>query len=387
MKRVYLDYAATTPTHPDVIKTMTPLFFDVFGNPSSIHTCGQESRSYIEESRKSLAKLIGASPEEIYFTSGGTESDNWALQGIAYANASRGNHIITTTIEHHAIHEPLHFLQKQGFSVTLVPVDGFGLVDPDTVKKAITPKTILISVMHSNNEVGTIQPIEEISKIAKETGVYLHTDAVQSVGHVPIDVNRMGVDLLSSSAHKFYGPKGIGILFIRQGTNINPFIYGGSQERNYRAGTENVPAIAGMGKAAEIALNEMDEEIKQLIFLRDKFVKGIEKNIEQARLNGHPVKRLPNNVNFSIEFVEGESICLNLDLAGICVATGSACSSESMEASHVLIAMGLPPEIARASLRLTSGKWTTEAEVDFVLEQLPKIVNRLRSISPLAKKK
>jgi len=386
MKRIYLDYAATTPAHPDVVKTITPLFSDVFGNPSSIHACGQESRNFVEEARKNVAELINARPEEIYFTSGGTESDNWSLQGIAFANLSRGNHIITTTIEHHAIHEPLHFLQKQGFSVTFLPVDRFGMVDPDTIKKAITPKTVLISVMHSNNEVGTIQPIEEIGKIAREAGVYLHTDAVQSVGHVPIDINRLGVDLLSSSAHKFYGPKGIGVLFIRQGTKINPFIYGGAQEKSYRAGTENVPAIAGMGKAAEIALKEMDDEIRQLTFLRDKMIKGLEK-IEHTRLNGHPVKRLPNNVNFSFEFVEGESICLNLDLAGICVATGSACSSESMEASHVLLAMGLPPEIARASLRLTTGKWTTEAEVDFVLEQLPKVVNRLRSISPLSRKK
>jgi cysteine desulfurase len=387
VKRVYLDYAAATPAHPDVINMMTPMFSEVFGNPSSIHACGQEARSYIEESRRSVARLIGARPEEIYFTSGGTEADNWALQGIVFANRSRGgNHIITSTIEHHAIHQPLHFLREQGFSFTEVPVDRFGMVDPDTVKKAITPKTILISIMHSNNEVGTIQPIEDISKIARKAGVYLHTDAVQSVGHVPIDVNTLGVDLLSSSAHKFYGPKGIGILFIRQGTTINPFIYGGAQEKNYRAGTENVPAIAGMGKAAEIALKDMNEEMRQLIFLRDKMIKGILDNIEQTRLNGHPVKRLPNNVNFSFEFVEGESICLNLDLAGICVATGSACSSESMEASHVLLAMGLPPEIARASVRLTSGKWTTEAEVDFVLEQLPKVVNRLRSISPLSTK-
>ena len=387
MKRVYLDYAATTPMHPEVIEYMSRLHAGVFGNPSSIHACGQEARKYVEEARTSVAKLIGAQPEEIYFTSGGTESDNWALQGIAVANKSRGNHIITSTVEHHAIHETMHFLVQQGFSVTEVPVDKYGMVDPDAVKKAITPKTILISIMHSNNEVGTLQPIDEISRIAREAAICLHTDGVQSVGHVPVDVKHLGVDLLSSSAHKFYGPKGVGILYIRQGIKIIPLIYGGAQERNLRAGTENVPAIAGMGKAAEIALKEMDAEGLRLTVLRDKLIKGIMEKIEHTRLNGHPARRLPNNVNFSLEFVEGEAICLHLDMTGICVATGSACSSESMEASHVLLAMGLPPETARASLRLTSGKWTTEADIDYVLDVLPKVVNRLRSISPLARKK
>jgi len=386
VKRVYLDYAATTPTHPEVIEAMLPFFSEVWGNPSSIHACGQEARSAVEEAREKVAGLIGAQNDEIFFTSGGTEADNWALKGITSANRSRGNHIITSRSEHHAILETCEHLEKQGFSVTFLPVDRYGMVDPDDVKKAITSKTILISIMHANNEVGSIQPIAEIGKIAKAAGIYFHSDAVQTIGHIPVDVNKLRVDMLSISAHKLYGPKGIGALFIRAGTRIESLLQGGGQEKKARAGTENVPGIVGFARAVELAQEEMDEEARRISKLRDTLVKNILEKIDHTRLNGHPTKRLPNNANVSLEFVEGEAVCLNLDLAGICAATGSACTSESMEASHVLLAMGLGPELARSSLRFSFGKWSTEEDVDYVLEKLPAIVSRLRSISPLAKK-
>ncbi|MDP2918708.1 MAG: cysteine desulfurase NifS [Dehalococcoidia bacterium] len=386
MKRVYLDYAATTPTHPGVIAAMLHSFQDVWGNPSSVHACGQEARTAVEEAREKLAHLVGAQPDEIYFTSGGTEADNWALKGAVAARHEPGSHIITTPIEHHAVLETCEFLKEQGCSITFVPVDRYGMVDPDDVRKAITPKTVIISIMHANNEVGTIQPIAEIGKIARTAGVYFHTDAVQTVGHIPVDVNQMNLDILSISAHKLYGPKGIGALYIRRGTKIPPFVHGGGQERHSRAGTENVPGIVGLGKAAELAQEEMDGEARRLTMLRDRLIKSILDKIEHTCLNGHPTRRLPNNVNVSFRYVEGEAICLNLDLAGVCVATGSACSSTSMEASHVLTAMGLPPELARASLRFSFGKWSTEDDVDFVLQSLPKAVSRLRAISPLVKK-
>lgn len=386
MKRVYLDYAATTPVHPDVILAMTPYLSEVWGNPSSIHACGLEARSAVEEARGKIAALIGANKNDIYFTSGGTEADNWALKGVAHANQKRGNHIITSTIEHHAVLETCKYLEEKGFSVTYLPVDGFGIVDPDSVRKAITPRTILISIMHANNEVGSIEPIAEIGKIAKASGVYFHTDAVQSTGHVPVSVNNLGVDMLSVSAHKLYGPKGIGVLFIRSGIKIEPLIHGGGQEKQMRAGTENVPGIVGFGRAAELAQTEMAEEANRLSRLRDSLIKNILEKTESTRLNGHSTQRLPNNVNISFDFVEGEAICLNLDLANICAATGSACSSESMEASHVLLAMGLSPEIARSSLRFSLGKWSTVNDINYVMEKLPGIVSRLRSISPLAKK-
>lgn len=386
MKRVYLDYAATTPVHPEVILAMTPYFAEIWGNPSSIHACGLEARSAVEEARDKIAGLIGAHKDEIFFTSGGTEADNWALQGIASANRARGNHIITSSIEHHAVLETCKHLEEQGFSITYLPVDRYGMVNPDEVKKAITSKTILISIMHANNEVGSIQPIPEIGKVAKTAGVYFHTDAVQTVGHIPVDVNKLGVDMLSISAHKLYGPKGIGALYIRAGTDIQPLIYGGGQEKQMRAGTENVPGIVGFGKAVELAQEEMDDEARRISQLRDTLLKNIMKNVEHTYLNGHPTKRLPNNANVSFAFVEGEAICLNLDLAGICAATGSACSSMSMEASHVLLAMGLSPELARSSLRFSFGKWSTEEDVKYVLEKLPAAVSRLRSISPLARK-
>ncbi len=385
MKRIYLDYAATTPVHPEVVTAMLPYFTDVFGNPSSIHSFGQEAKAALEEARDKIAPLVGAREEEIVFTSGGTEADNLAIKGIAYANEGKGNHIITTSIEHHAVAESCKFLEKRGFEVTYLPVDRYGLVDPQDVKKAITDKTILISVMHANNEVGTIEPIAEICKIARERGIYFHTDAVQTVGHIPVDVNELGVDLLAMSAHKLYGPKGVGALYIRKGTKVIPFMHGGEHERRRRAGTENVAAIVGFGKAAEIAQVEMYQEEERLIPLRKKLISGLMGRIEHIHLNGHPTRRLPNNVNVSIELVEGESMLLNLDLEGIAASTGSACSSSSLQPSHVLLALGLSHELSHGSLRFTLGRETTEEEIDRVLEILPQIVAKLRSMSPLLK--
>ena len=385
MRRIYLDYAATTPTHPEVVKAMLPYFTEVFGNPSSIYSCGQEAKGVLEESRAKVADLIGAQDEEIVFTSGGTEADNFAIKGAAYANENKGNHIVTTSIEHHAVLETCKFLEERGFRVTYLPVDEYGLVAPNNVRKAITNKTILISVMQANNEIGTIEPVAEIGKIAKEAGIYFHTDAVQAAGHIPINVDELGVDLLSMSAHKLYGPKGVGALYIRKGTKLLPFMHGGEQERGRRASTDNVPGIVGFGCAAELAQQEMSEEAEQLIPLRDKLINSLLERIDRTRLNGHPTNRLPNNVNVSVEFVEGESMCLNLDLEGICASTGSACSSLSIEPSHVLLALGLPPERAHGSLRFTLGKWTTEEDIDRVLEVLPSVVARLRAMSPLLK--
>ena len=385
MKRIYLDYAATTPTHPQVVEAMLPYFGDACGNPSSIHSFGQEAKAAIEEARDKIASLIGARSEEIIFTSGGTEADNFAVKGVAYANEGKGNHIITTSIEHHAVIETCKSLERRGVEVTYLPVDSYGLVDPQDVKKAITDRTILISVMHANNEVGTIEPIAEIGSIARERGICFHTDAVQTVGHIPVDVNELGVDLLAISAHKLYGPKGVGVLYIRKGTRIIPFVHGGEQERRRRAGTENVPAIVGFGKAVEIAQEEMDGGAKRLISLRDKLIKGLMGGIEHIHLNGHPTRRLPNNVNMSIEFVEGESMLLNLDLEGIAASTGSACSSSSLQPSHVLLAMGLSHELSHGSLRFTLGRETTEEEIERVSEILPQIVAKLRSMSPLLK--
>ena len=385
MTRIYLDYAATTPTHPDVLKTMLPYFTEAFGNPSSIHACGQEAKGAVEEARTRVAELIGARGEEIVFTSGGTEADNFAIKGVAYASENKGNHVITTSIEHHAVLNACRFLEKRGFNITCVPVDSYGMVDPDDIRKAITPGTILISVMHANNEIGTIQPLAEIGRIAREAGVYFHTDAVQTAGHIPVDVNELGVDLLSMSAHKLCGPKGVGALYIRKGTKLVAFMDGGGQERGRRSGTENVPGIVGFGKAAEIAKLELNEEVGRLNRLRDGLIKGLMERIDHTQLNGHPVRRLPNNVNVSIDYVEGESMLLNLDLAGICASTGSACSSGNLEASHVLLAMGLQHEQAHGSLRFTLGKWTTEAELQKVLDVLPPIVKKLRAMSPLLK--
>lgn len=387
MKRIYLDYAATTPTHPEVAKAMLPYFTESFGNPSSAYSIGQEAKEAIEEARNKVANLIGAQDEEIVFTSGGTEADNFALEGIAFANEGKGNHIITTLIEHHAILETCNFLEKRGFNVTYLPVDKYGLLDPEDVRRAITDKTLLISVMHANNEIGTIEPLAEISKIARESGIYFHTDAVQAVGHIHLDVNELGADLLSMSAHKLYGPKGIGALYIRKGTNIIPFMHGGDQERKQRASTENVPGIVGFGKAAEIARQEMDGEVEQLTRLRNKLIEGLQTRIEGVHLNGHPQKRLPNNVNVSIVSVEGESVMLNLDLEGVCVSTGSACTSSSLEPSYILLAMGLSQEQALSSVRFSLGKWTEEEDIERVLEVLPQIVAKFRAMSPLFKER
>ncbi|MFC1951744.1 cysteine desulfurase NifS [Chloroflexota bacterium] len=385
MKRIYLDYAATTPTHPEVVKAMLPYFTDAFGNPSSIHSYGQEAKGDIEEARIKVANLINARDEEIVFTSGGTEADNFALKGAAFANENKGNQIITSSVEHPAVMGACKFLESKGFRVIYLPVDEYGMVRPDDVRRAINNKTTLISVMHANNEVGTIEPIAEIGKITKEAGVCFHTDAVQTAGHIPVDVNELGVDLLSLSAHKLYGPKGIGALFIRKGTKLTTYMHGGEQERRRRGSTENVPGIVGFSRAAELALQEMGEEEKRLTYLRDRLIKELFKKIDHIRLNGHPLKRLPNNANISVDFVEGESMLLNLDLEGICASTGSACSSSSLEPSHVLLAMGLSHEHAHGSLRFSLGKWTTEEEIERALEVLPRVVAKLRTMSPLLK--
>lgn len=387
MNKVYLDYAATAPCDPEVLKAMEPYFTEIFGNPSSLHSFGQAAKKGLEDSRQVLADFIGARPEEIIFTCGGTESDNFAMLGAAGAMESKGNHIITSVIEHHAVLEPLRFLEKKGFKITYIPVDKDGLVSPDDVKKAVTDKTILVSVMHANNEIGVIQPISEIGSICREKGVYFHSDAVQTVGHIPVNVNDLNVDLLSLSAHKFYGPKGVGALYVRKGTRINRFLHGGDQERGRRASTQNTPGIAGLAKAIELCKNSMEREAKELIRLRDKLIKEIPARISEVRLNGHPVKRLPNNVNFSFQYIEGESIILNLDMLGIAVSTGSACTSSSLEPSHVLLAIGLSHEVAHGSVRVSMGRWTKEEEIDYFLDNLPKIVSKLRAMSPLYENK
>jgi len=362
---------------------MEPYFSVRFGNPSSIHSFGQEAARAVEEARERLAGFLSASPQEIVFTSGGTEANNFAIQGVAYALKDKGNHIVTSAIEHHAVLETLGVLQKRGFSVTRVGVDGSGLVDPQQIKEAITDKTILVSVMHANNEIGTIEPIREIADICRQKGVYLHTDAVQTVGHIPTDVDELGVDLLSLSAHKFYGPKGVGALYIRRGTRIERFLHGGDQERGRRASTHNTPGIVGLGKAIELCRQGMEKDGSFQAALRDRLVKELQARIRDTRLNGHPLNRLPNNVNLSIKYIEGESMLLNLDMAGIAASTGSACTSTSLEPSHVLLATGLAPEDAHGSLRFSLGRWTTAEDIDFVIERLPGIVKKLRAMSPL----
>lgn len=387
MKRIYLDHAATTPIDHEVVKAMLPYFTEQFGNPSSMYSYGREAKTVIERARESIGKTFGALAEEIVFTSGGTESDNFALEGIAFANLKKGTHIITSAIEHHAVLETCRFLKKQGFKITILPVDGYGLVDPEAVRRAVTPETILISIMHANNEVGTIEPIAEIGRVAREAGVYFHSDAVQTAGLLPINVNELNVDLLSLSAHKLYGPKGIGALYIRRGTKMVSFLHGGAQEQNRRASTENVPGIVGLAAALRIAEADREETNERITRLRSKLAEGIINRIERVRLNGHPTSRLPNNVSVSIEGVEGESMLLNLDLKGIACSTGSACSSASLKPSHVLIALGISPQITHGSLRFTLGRSTTSEEIDHVLEVLPEIVARLRAMSPLEAKK
>ena len=385
MKRIYMDNAGTTPMRSEVLDAMLPYLTQKFGNASTIYSYGRESKKALEDSREKVANLIGADPKEIYFTSGGTEADNWALKGIAYANMNMGKLIITSSIEHHAILHTCQGLEKQGFKITFSPVDEYGLVDVKHIIDSITDETIMVSIMHANNEIGTIQPIKEIGKAIrhKNLNIVFHTDAVQTVGKIPVNVKDMDVDLLSMSSHKIYGPKGVGALYIRKGVKMAPFMTGGAQESNRRAGTEDIPGIVGFGKAAELTKSEQEQQYDKLIALRDKLIKGIMKTIPYTRLNGHPTLRLPHNVNISFEFIEGEALLLNLDMKGICGSSGSACTSGSLDPSHVLLAIGLPHEIAHGSLRLTLGRENSEQDVDYVLEVLPGIVNKLREMSPL----
>ncbi|HZK33307.1 MAG TPA: cysteine desulfurase NifS [Tissierellaceae bacterium] len=385
-KNIYMDNAATTPVKKEVLDEMMPYFSVKYGNPSSVYSLASESKGAIEDSREKIANIIGGRQREIFFTGSGSEADNWAIKGIAYANKDKGNHIITTKIEHHAVLHTCEYLEKKGFEVTYLDVDEYGLVDLEDLKLAIKDETILISIIFANNEIGTIQPIKEIGKIAKEKKIYFHTDAVQAIGHIKIDVDELGVDLLSMAAHKFNGPKGIGALYIRQGTKIDPLISGGGQERNKRAGTENVPSIVGMGKAIELAYENIAEKNEKLIRLRDSLIEKIQSNIEYTRLNGHPTKRLPNNLNISFNFIEGESLLLSLDMVGVAGSSGSACTSGSLDPSHVLLAIGLTHEIAHGSLRLSLGDSNTEEEVDYIVENLITIVDRLRQMSPLYEK-
>lgn len=380
---IYLDNAATTKTAPEVVEAMLPYFTIYYGNASSVYGLASKSKEAIAESRKIIADSLHAKENEIYFTSGGSESDNWALKATAEAYQDKGKHIITSKIEHHAILHTCDYLEKKGFEITYIDVDENGVIDLEALEKAIRPDTILISVMFANNEIGTIQPVEEIGKIAKEHGVLFHTDAVQAYGQLPIDVDQMGIDMLSASGHKLNGPKGIGFLYIRKGIKIRSFLHGGQQERGRRASTENVPGIVGIGKAAARALSIMEEKTRKEIELRDYLIERIEQEIPYCRLNGHRTKRLPNNVNFSFQFVEGESLLIMLDMEGICASSGSACTSGSLDPSHVLLAIGLPHEIAHGSLRLTLSEENTREEMDLVLEQLKKIIKRLRDMSPL----
>ncbi|HDK7167220.1 TPA: cysteine desulfurase NifS [Clostridium botulinum] len=384
-KQVYMDYSATTYTKPEVLEEMLPFFTENFGNPSSLYSFSDKTKKAVNLARERVAKVLNAEKNEIFFTSGGSEADNWALKGIAYANKNKGNHIITTKIEHHAILHTSQFLEKEGFRVTYLPVDEEGFVSVEDVKTAITDETILVSIMFANNEIGTIEPIKEIGKLCKEKNIYFHTDAVQAIGHVDIDVKDMNIDLLSMSAHKFYGPKGVGALYIRNGVKIQNLIHGGGQERGKRASTENIAGIVGLGKAIELAIENMPEENKKLANLRGKLIKEVEKRIPEVKLNGprDMSKRLPNNVNISFIGIEGETLLLDLDMNGIFGSTGSACASASLDPSHVLLSIGLPHEIAHGSLRLSLGAKNTEEDIDYVLEVLPKIIKQRREMSPL----
>jgi len=382
-KTVYLDYAATTPVDPQVLKAMLPYFLTRFGNSMSLHALGQEAKSVLEQSRKQIAKIIGAKTSEIVFTGSASESNNLAIKGVAFANKDRGRHIIISSIEHPCIMQSAAFLEKHaGFTITRLKVDKFGQVNPADIAKAITKETILVSIMHANNEFGTIEPIAKIGQICRDKGVLFHTDASQTFAKLLIDVNKMKIDLLTASSHKIYGPKGAACLYIRSGTGIEPILHGGSQEFNRRASTINVPAIVGFAKASTICVKRMARENKRLASLRDKLIKGVLSRISRSRLNGHPKLRLANNANFSFDFVEGESIILSLNALGIAASTGSACSSDKLEPSHVLLAIGLRIEQAHGSLRLTLGRWTTEKDINYVLKVLPKIIKNLRIISP-----
>ncbi|MDP2841816.1 MAG: cysteine desulfurase NifS [Candidatus Methanoperedens sp.] len=382
-RQIYMDHSSTTPVDAAVTEAMLPYFSDIFGNPSSLYSIGREARRAMEDARAKVADLIGAKKEEIIFTGSGTESDNLAIKGLAYRNRKKGDHIITSSIEHHAVLYTCKYLETRGFKVTYLPVSKEGLVNPADVETAITSKTVLITIMHANHEIGTIQPVEEIGKIAKEKNIPFHTDAIQTAGKLPLNVDALGVSLLSLSGHKMYGPKGVGALYIRKGTGLEPLFHGGGHERDIRSGTENVPGIVGFGKAAQLAKERLPEAAK-ITKLRDSLIKGV-LEIKDSYLNGHPEKRLPDNANFRFSFIEGESMILNLDMKGVAASTGSACSSKSLEPSHVLLAIGLKHEEAHGSLRFTIGRGNTQDDVDYIISVLPEIVNKLRMISPLAR--
>lgn len=382
MKRIYMDHAATTPVRPEVWEAMLPYFSTEFGNPSSVYSWGRSARKALDSARDKVAALLGASASEIVFTSGGSEGANLAIKGVAWADQNKGKHIITSAIEHHAVLDTVLWLETQGFEVTILPVDEYGLVSPAQVEAALRPDTILVSIMHANNEVGTIQPISEIGAIVRRHGARFHTDAVQTAGSLDLKVDALNVDLLSISAHKFYGPKGVGALYVRKGVRLSPHIHGGGQEKRRRSGTENVAGIVGLAKAFELAQAERETEVPRLTRLRDRLIEGLQR-IPNTRVNGSLDSRLPGNVNVCFEYIEGESLLLNLDLRGIAASSGSACTSGSLDPSHVLLAMGLSHEIAHGSLRLTLGRDNTEEDVDFVLQEIPGIVERLRSMSPL----
>ena len=387
---IYMDYAATTPVRPEVVETMLPFFSESFGNPSSIYEMAQQSRGAVDRSRRTIARALGCRTSEIVFTSGGTESDNAAVKGVATALRNIGNHVITSSIEHHAVLHACHQLEQFGFDVTYLPVDEFGLIDPEDVARAVTERTTLVSVMLANNEIGTIEPVSEIAAAVQQEArrigrkIYVHTDAVQAMGAIDVNVRDLGVDLLSLSGHKLHGPKGVGALYIRRGTPFEPLIQGGGQEREKRSGTENVPAIVGLAEAVRLAELERSETSQRLTGLRDRIISGIHERIPDAKLNGHPLRRLPNNVNVSFERVEGEPILLGLDFAGICASSGSACSSASLEPSHVLTAIGLPADLAQGSLRITIGRDTTDEDVDYMIETLTGLVGRLRAMPSLS---
>lgn len=382
-KRIYADNAATTKVAPEVVEAMLPYFTETYGNPSSIYNEGRTARVAVEKAREQVANAIGASPKEIYFTGSGSEADNWALRSTARALSKKGNHIITSAVEHHAVLHTCQDLEKQGFEVTYLPVDKYGMVSPDDVKAAIKDTTIMISIMFANNEIGTIMPIAEIGKIAKEAGVVFHTDAVQAVGNVEIDVKAMNIDMLSLTAHKFHGPKGCGALYVRQGVKLMSFITGGAQERMRRAGTENVPGIVGLGKAIELATANIKEKQEKLTALRDRYIKKVLETVPYSRLNGHPTERLAGNANISFEYIEGEGLLLSLDMKGIAASSGSACTSGSLDPSHVLLAIGLKHEQAHGSLRTSFGENTTVEDIDYMVDAIAEIVARLRSMSPL----
>ena len=383
MKTIYLDHNSTTPLHPEVLEAMLPYYKEFYGNASSIHSKGREARSAVDNAREAVGNFLGTEAVDIVFTSGGTESDNFAIKGVAFQNRDKKDHIITSMIEHSAVLNTCKFLEKMGFKITYLPVDKYGMVNPADVQNAITEKTILVSIMHANNEVGTVQPIGEIGKITRERGVYLHTDAIQSVGKIKTNVEELKVDLLSMSAHKFYGPKGCGALYIRKGVKIMPYQHGGQHERRMRAGTEDVPGIVGMGKAIELAMQDMEEKSKRIKNLAEYLYRGLMERLDHVHLNGHPTERIPGTLNLGFEFVEGEGLILNFDMKGICAATGSACTSGSLEPSHVLVAMGCDPVITQGAIRFSLGNSNTSEDMDYCLEVIPPIVKRLRAMSPL----